>query len=60
MNTHDIFDFLSKTVGGDISYVVPTELKSGGGDASPLSPTDLRSWYANILGNRSQWSAETM
>ena len=41
--THEIFHFLSKKVGGgDISYVVPTKLKSGGGDASPPSPTDLR------------------
>ena len=39
--THEIFHFLSKKVGGDISYVVPTKLKSGG-DASPPSPTDLR------------------
>ena len=36
--THEIFHFLSKKVGGgDISYVVPTKLKSGG-DASPLVP----------------------
>ena len=41
--THEIFHFLSKKVGGDISYVVPTKLKSGG-DASPPSPTDLRPW----------------
>ena len=39
--THEIFHFLSKKMGGDISYVVPTKLKSGG-DASPPSPTDLR------------------
>ena len=42
--THEIFHFLSKKVGGDISYVVPTKLKSGG-DASPPSPTDLRPWH---------------
>ena len=41
--THEIFHFLSKKVGGDISYVVPTKLNSGG-DASPPSPTDLRPW----------------
>ena len=35
--THEIFHFLSKKVGGDISYVVPTKLKSGG-DASPRPP----------------------
>ena len=28
--THEIFHFLSKQMGGDISYVVPTKLKSGG------------------------------
>ena len=46
MNTHDIFDVLSKKVGGgDISYVVPTELKSGGTRRPPPpSPTDLRPW----------------
>ena len=36
--THEIFHFVSKKVGGDISYVVPTKLKSGGGDASPRPP----------------------
>ena len=36
--THEIFHFLSKKSGGDISYVVPTKLKSGGGDASPPVP----------------------
>ena len=47
--THEIFHFLSKKVGGDISYVVPTKLKSGGGDASPPSPTDLRPWlYSQV------------
>ena len=35
--THEIFHILSKKVGGDISYVVPTKLKSGG-DASPPVP----------------------
>ena len=45
--THEIFHFLSKKVGGDISYVVPTKLKSGG-DASPPSPTDLRPWYLYV------------
>ena len=46
--THEIFHFLSKKVGGDISYVVPTKLKSGGGRVPPPSPTDLRPcdpWY---------------
>ena len=41
--THEIFHFLSKKVGGDISYVVPTKLKSGG-TRPPPSPTDLRPW----------------
>ena len=34
--THEIFHFLSKKVGGDISYVVPTKLKSGGGRVPPV------------------------
>ena len=34
--THEIFHFLSKKVGGDISYVVPTKLKSGGGTRPPV------------------------
>ena len=38
MNTHDIFDFLSKQVGGDISYVVPIELKSRGTRPPPRPP----------------------
>ena len=40
--THEIFHFLSKKVGGDISYVVPAKLKSGGTRPPPPSPTDLR------------------
>ena len=37
--THEIFHFLSKKVGGgDISYVVPTKLKSGGGGRVPPVP----------------------
>ena len=40
--THEIFHFFKqKSGGGDISYVVPTKLKSGGGRVPP-SPTDLR------------------
>ena len=34
--THEIFHFLSKKVGGGISYVVPTKLKSGGGRVPPV------------------------
>ena len=36
-NTRDFPLFKPKS-GGDISYVVPTKLKSGGGDASPHPP----------------------
>ena len=36
-NTRDFPLFKPKSVGGDISYVVPTKLKSGG-DASPHPP----------------------
>ena len=45
--THEMFHFLSKKVGGDISYVVPTKLKSGG-TRPPPSPTDLRPWRTHI------------
>ena len=48
--THEIFHFLSKKVGGDISYVVPTKLKSGG-DASPPRPPPIYarvSMYLNV------------
>ena len=38
--THEMFHFLSKKVGGGVSYVVPTKLKSGG--TRPPVPTDIR------------------
>ena len=39
--THEIFHFLSKKVGGDISYVVPTKLKSGGARPPPPRPPPI-------------------
>ena len=45
--THEISHFLSKKVGGTISYVVLTKLKSGG-TRPPPSPTDLRPWVQPV------------
>ena len=41
--TNEIFHLLSQKVGGDISYVVPTKLKSGG--TRPLRPPPI---YAHV------------
>ena len=47
-NTHEIFHFLSKKVGGHF-ICGPHQAEKWGGDASPPSPTDLRPW---LLGAR--------
>ena len=59
--THEIVHFLSKKVGGDISYVVPTKLKSGGGRVPPVphrSTPVTRFIVLGVFCARIRWSSE--